>query len=145
QEQAVGAASPGGKYVAVVAPEVILVVSTADGKVVGRVRYVDKEWRRKRFDVPPPTRKDFRALAFDETGTELRAVYEYREKNYLPGAPLQVRILSLAEGRERHVGMINGDGLRVNHMVSGPEAGTLILNEAVVDLASGKVITKLPY
>jgi WD40 repeat protein len=145
REQASGAASPGGKYVAVVGPDVVLVVDTANGKVVGQMRYVDKEWRRKRYDVPPPTRKDFRALDFDETGTELRAVYQYREKLNQPGAQLQIRILSLADGREKHVGTIKGDDVRVSRVVSGPEPGTLVVGAVVIDLASGKIITKLPF
>ena len=123
-----GAVSPGGRYAALAGKGAIVVFRTDDGRTVGRLS-----------TSPEANIKDYWALAFDEAGTELRAGYEAQSR-------LTLRIWSMTDGQIRHTGPLPFDSDRrfAPVVLSGPEPGTLILGQWVVDLESGKPIAKLP-
>jgi hypothetical protein len=121
-----GAVSPGGTYAALAGKGAIVVFRTDDGRTVGRLS-----------TSPEAHIKDYWALAFDEAGTELRAGYEAQSQ-------LALRIWSMTDGQIRHTGPFHVDKVFAPVVLSGPEPGTLILGQWVVDLESGKPIAEVP-
>jgi hypothetical protein len=120
-----GAVSPGGNYVSLPGKSAIVVIATADGRAVGRLG-----------TGPVASLKDYSALGFDETGAELRAIYN-------SGKGTILRSWAMADGQLRHSGPYLGDKVYGPALVSGPEPGTLLVGLKVIDVASGKPITEL--
>jgi hypothetical protein len=121
-----GAVSPGGNYVALAGKGAILVLATADGKLVGRLG-----------TSPEAGTKNHWVLAFDEIGTELRVGYGVQNRQTL-------RIWSMTDGQILHSGPYLGNKVFAPVVLSGPDKGTLILWERVIDLESGKPIAEVP-
>ncbi|HEV3146174.1 MAG TPA: WD40 repeat domain-containing protein [Gemmataceae bacterium] len=121
-----GAVSPGGKLVAIAGQKSdMLVYSTADGKMLGRL------------PLGPVLPQDFRAIAFDETGSELRAVYR-------SGPVTFIRCWSMGDGQERYLSAFNAEGPFGNTVLTGPDPGTLIVGQTIVELQSGRPVGELP-
>jgi hypothetical protein len=113
-----GAVSPGGTYVAIGGKTTIALLAAADGHLIGRLAAGSL--------VNPG---NYLAIGFDEAGTELRAAFK-ADATYL-------RTWSLSDGQTRHVGGLNLQRPIVGPVLSGPEPGTLIIGQAVIDVLSG--------
>ncbi len=122
--QSPGAASPGGAYAALAGKAAVVVVATADGHPVGRL-----------VTGPVEGARSYLGLAFDEGGTELRAIYK-------SGTWPVLRVWSMADGQVHHTGPYRAEW-RGGVILSGPDPGTLIVGNNVIDVESGQLIAPL--
>jgi hypothetical protein len=119
--QSHGAVSPGGAYVALTGKAAIVVVATADGHLAGRL-----------ITGPVEDARGYLGLAFDEGGTEFRTIYK-------SGTWPILRVWSMADGQVHHTGPYQAEW-RVGGILNGPDPGTLIVGNNVIDVESGKPI-----
>jgi hypothetical protein len=120
-----GAVTPGGTCVAVGGKTAVAVLAAADGRLIGRLAGGSL--------VNPGNHL---GIGFDEAGTEVRAVYK--------ADAIYFRTWSMIDGQPHDGGGLNLKKPMVGPLLSGPEPGTLILGQAVVDLMSGQLILELP-
>jgi hypothetical protein len=119
-----GAVSPGGTYVAVGGKTAIAILAAADGRWVGRLAGLL---------VNPG---NYLAIGFDEAGAEVRAVWK--------ADAVYVRAWSMIDGQGHLVAGFPLQKPLAGPVLSGPEPGTLIVGQSVVDRKSGQEVMEVP-
>lgn len=128
-----GAVSPNGKYVVLGEPNRLLVYETDALALAGQLNMANG-----------PEMDTYHALSFDETGAELRALMQpFRGGGSLRSTLL--RVWAMPSGDLLHKVPITFQTLYSQNIVTGPEPGTIIVANHVVDLSSGALLDELKF
>jgi hypothetical protein len=126
-----GAVSPNGKYAVLGEPNRLLVYETDSLTLAGQLNMANG-----------PDMNLFHALSFDETGLELRALMQ-------PGRytgsvqSMLLRVWSMPSGDLLHRAPVTFGRFSAQNFLTGPEPGTIIISNRVIDLPSGALLDEL--